>query len=187
MGTTWSVKLVAPDRMDLHALHAGVQAQLDDVVAQMSNWEPDSDLSRYNTAPAGTWHALPDGFWTVLSCALTIAHESGGAYDPTVGPLVDGWGFGPPGRREGTFSPEAVRAQVGWQRVITDARTRRALQPGGTCLDLCAIAKGHGGHCTVTDTPGGGATFTIHLPPREAELPAPVRAGDVVLQREAAG
>lgn len=143
MGTTWSVKLVAPPRSDLHRLHAGIQAQLDRVVAQMSNWEHDSDLSRYNAAPAGSWHELPDDFWTVLSCALKIAHASGGAYDPTVGPLVDGWGFGPPGRRNGAFSPDAVRAQVGWQRVVTDAVTRRVLQPGGTCLDLCAIAKGH--------------------------------------------
>lgn len=60
---------------------------------------------------------------------------------------------------------------------------------GGSGLGLAiveAIAKGHGGHCQVTDTPGGGATFTIHLPAPAAELPAPVRAGDVVLQREAA-
>jgi signal transduction histidine kinase len=60
---------------------------------------------------------------------------------------------------------------------------------GGSGLGLAivdAITKGHGGLCVVTDTPGGGATFTIHLPPSAtAELPAPVRAGDVVLQREA--
>lgn len=143
MGTSWSVKLAAPAHADLHALHAGIQSRLDDVVAQMSNWEAGSDLSRYNAAAAGTWHALPDGFWTVLSCALKIAHASGGAYDPTVGPLVDGWGFGPSRRRDATFSPDAVRAQVGWQRVIADSETRRILQPGGAWLDLCAIAKGH--------------------------------------------
>jgi two-component system OmpR family sensor kinase len=61
---------------------------------------------------------------------------------------------------------------------------------GGSGLGLAivdAIAKGHGGLCAVTDTPGGGATFTMHLPLPAAELPAPVRAGDVVMQREAAG
>ncbi|SFS08629.1 Signal transduction histidine kinase [Microbacterium sp. cf046] len=61
---------------------------------------------------------------------------------------------------------------------------------GGSGLGLAivdAIAKGHGGLCAVTDTPGGGATFTIHLPLPTTPLPAPVRAGDVVLQREAAG
>jgi hypothetical protein len=50
------------------------------------------------------------------------------------------------------------------------------------------IAKAHGGHCTVADTPGGGATFTIEIPiGTQATLPTPVRAGDVVQQREASG
>jgi signal transduction histidine kinase len=65
---------------------------------------------------------------------------------------------------------------------------------GGSGLGLAivdAIVKGHAGHCAVSETPGGGATFTIHLPlgrgMAPADLPAPVRAGDVVIQREAAG
>jgi len=80
----------------------------------------------------------------VLSCALDIAHASGGAFDPTVGPLVDGWGFGPLGASSERFSPEAARAQVQWRRVVLDRSERRVLQPGGTRLDLCAIAKGFG-------------------------------------------
>jgi len=144
MGTTWSVKLVAPRQRDLHALHAGIQARLDDVVAQMSNWEATSDISRYNAADAGSWHALPEEFFTVLSCALDVAHASGGAFDPTVGPLVDGWGFGPAGASTERFSPDAARAQVQWRRVVLDRNERRVLQPGGTRLDLCAIAKGFG-------------------------------------------
>jgi len=144
MGTTWSVKLVAPGSRDLHALHAGIQSRLDDVVAQMSNWEAASDLSRYNASDAGSWHVLREEFFTVLSCALDIAHASGGAFDPTVGPLVDGWGFGPSGASADRFSPEAARAQVQWRRVVLDRNARRVLQPGGTRLDLCAIAKGFG-------------------------------------------
>ena len=70
-------------------------------------------------------------------------------------------------------------------------RAQGARSVGGSGLGLAivdAIAKAHGGACTVTDTPGGGATFTIVVPmTRVAELPAPIRAGDVVLQREAAG
>ncbi|WP_322411859.1 HAMP domain-containing sensor histidine kinase [Microbacterium invictum] len=65
-------------------------------------------------------------------------------------------------------------------------RAEGARLAGGSGLGLAivdAIAKGHDGYCAVTDTPGGGATFTIHVPPQTAELPAPVRAGDV-LQRE---
>lgn len=146
MGTTWSVKLVAPRKTDLHALHTQIQAQLDCVVAQMSNWEPDSDISRYNAADANTWHALPDRFWIVLRCALDIAHASDGAYDPTIGPLVDAWGFGPAGRRSDAPPVTTLadaRRRVGWRRITLRADGQRALQPGGIRLDLCAIAKGY--------------------------------------------
>ncbi len=62
---------------------------------------------------------------------------------------------------------------------------------GGSGLGLAivdAIMKAHGGLCDIVDTPGGGATFVLHVPVRASEptLPDPVRAGDVVLQREAA-
>ena len=60
---------------------------------------------------------------------------------------------------------------------------------GGSGLGLAivdAIAKAHGGHCTVADTPGGGATFTLEIPiGTRGALPSPIRAGDVLLQREA--
>jgi len=82
--------------------------------------------------------------------------------------------------------PPAARHRI--FRRFDRAHGKRSV--GGSGLGLAivdAIAKGHGGHCAVTDTPGGGATFTIHLPLPTTELPAPVRAGDVVLQREAAG
>lgn len=143
MGTTWSVKLVTRPNVDLHAIRARIQARLDRVVAQMSNWTAHSDLSRFNAAAAGTWHALPDDFWTVLACALDIARSSDGAYDPTIGAVADAWGFGPSGPHDAPGQvPADVLASVGWQRIGIDAATQRVLQPGGTQLDLCAIAKG---------------------------------------------
>ncbi|WEG07587.1 HAMP domain-containing sensor histidine kinase [Microbacterium horticulturae] len=62
---------------------------------------------------------------------------------------------------------------------------------GGSGLGLAivdAIMKAHAGACDIADTPGGGATFVLRIPVRtpEPQLPQPVRAGDVVLQREAA-
>lgn len=146
MGTSWSVKLVA-QAAALPQLRLGIQRELDRVVAQMSHWEPQSDLSRYNRAAAGTWQALPAEFCEVLSCALQCAQDSGGAYDPTIGPLVDLWGFGPMLRRSAPPADdeiEAARACVGWSRVRLDADTRRAWQPGGIQLDLSSIAKGYG-------------------------------------------
>ncbi|MCE7031840.1 FAD:protein FMN transferase [Lysobacter sp. GX 14042] len=145
MGTTWSVTVAAaPGR--LPALREGVQARLDEVVAQMSTWEPDSDLSRYNRAPAGSWHPLPAPAAQVVDAALALARESAGAFDPTVGPLVDAWGYGPAGPQAAAPPPEALaaaRARVGWQhlRLLPDGRL---WQPGGVNVDLSAIAKGYG-------------------------------------------
>ena len=83
----------------------------------------------------------------------------------------------------------ATIPESAWQRLLrsvlygrdVDRNVKAKARLGLAIVD--AITKGHGGSCAVTDTPGGGATFTIHLPPAAAELPAPVRAGDV-LQRE---
>ena len=143
MGTTWSVKLVAPATAKAAALTAMAQAELDAVVGEMSPWEPHSDLSRFNRAEAGTWTALPPAFAKVLRRALEIAEATDGAFDPTLGALVDLWGFGP-----GPFSgapPEAeelaeARETTGWRRLTLNGD--RLLQPGGLTLDLNGIAKG---------------------------------------------
>jgi thiamine biosynthesis lipoprotein len=147
MGTRWQASVSAPPGADLHALHRGVQACLDRVVAQMSTWERDSDISRYNRAPARSWQALPQPFFDVLAQGLAIAEATGGACDPTVGPVVDLWGFGPGGRPASPPDPAAIaaaRARVGWRRVRLDPEGCRAWQPGGVGLDLSGIAKGHG-------------------------------------------
>lgn len=146
MGTRWRVDLCAPPRMELAPLHAGVQSCLDRVVAQMSTFEHGSDISRFNRAPAGSWHRLPPEFFTVLSCALDIARDSGGAFDPTVGALVAAWGFGAgagPRAVPDDATLAALRARCGWQRLELDRDGRRARQPGGLRLDLSAIAKGY--------------------------------------------
>jgi len=147
MGTSWSVKLVAARSRDLHPLHAGIQAELDHVVAQMSTWESDSDISRYNRAAAGSWHVLPDDFWTVLRTAHDIAKRSAGAFDSTIGPLVALWGFGADAGAQVVPDPSQlaeVAARCGWNKLQLDPQTQSALQPGGLQLDLSAIAKGYG-------------------------------------------
>src|SRR5690606_36033705 len=117
-------------------------------VRQMSTWEADSDISRYNRADAGAWLAIPDGFQVVLACALDIAAASDGAFDPAVGALVGLWGFGADARA-GQALPDAAQVRAarergGWRRIELDLQARRVRQPGGLRLDLSAIAKGHG-------------------------------------------
>ena len=151
MGTSWSVRLVNPAFLPLEPLRASIEAALALVVRQMSPWEPDSDITRFNRAPPGHWQVLPAEFFKVLDSAFTWARASGGAWDPTVGPLVDAWGFGPrsdPGAPHGAVVPDsaslaAARARVGFQRVEVDAAGQRIRQPGHVALDLCGIAKGY--------------------------------------------
>ncbi|EJN06166.1 FAD:protein FMN transferase [Herbaspirillum sp. YR522] len=148
MGTSWSLQLMlAPHGPSQHQVLQAVQAQLELVIAQMSTWQPDSLLSRYNQGAAGSWHALPPPLLCVLEAALTMAADSDGAFDPTVGPLVDLWGFGPgPGRGDDLPTAAQVRqarARCGWRRIQLDRAARRVLQAGDACLDLSGIAKGY--------------------------------------------
>lgn len=144
MGTTWSVQLYAEGRLDDPALRRLVQARLDEVIVQMSGWEPRSALCRFGQAPAGTWQPLPAAFATVVAEALRVATLSNGAFDPTLGALADLWGFGPSGPRAAPpTEPEmaAARATGGLSRFAFDP-DRGAWQPGGLRLDLSGIAKG---------------------------------------------
>lgn len=151
MGTTWSARVAAGAVPGLAGeLQAELQAELNSVVAQMSHWEPDSLLSRYNRAPAGTWTDLPAPFFEVMDYALWAYAASGGAYDPAAGALVDLWGFGPVRRHDqaGFYAPDSdavarVQAQCAHARPVLDRARRRLLQPGGAVLDLSSIAKGH--------------------------------------------
>jgi thiamine biosynthesis lipoprotein len=148
MGTTWSLRFDNPSMRPHDAVRAAVSDALDDVIIQMSTWEPMSDISRFNAAEAGTRHALPAAFADVLACALQWAEASGGAVDPTVGPLVALWGFGAQaGTRPDHPPPSAAalddaRSRTGWRRIEVDFADKHLTQPGGLQLDLSGIAKG---------------------------------------------
>lgn len=146
MGTTWTVKLIRQKNSpDLHELKNGIQQQLDSVDAQMSTWKPDSDLSRFNHAAANSWQTLPPELFGVLEKSLALARDTGGAYDPTIGPLVNLWGFGPGPKSHTTPDPETLatmRRRIGWQKIELDAATKNARQPGGMSVDLSSIAPG---------------------------------------------
>ncbi|MBD8656521.1 FAD:protein FMN transferase [Oxalobacteraceae sp. CFBP 13730] len=150
MGTTWSARLMLPPGADGAVLAQALQGELDEIVAQMSHWDEGSLLSRYNCAPAGSWHALPPQFFAVAEYALQMAADSSGAYDPAAGALVDLWGFGARGRYDqpGFQGPQAglvdaFLARRGERQPVLDHAGRRLLQPGGAILDFSSVAKGY--------------------------------------------
>lgn len=137
MGTSWSLSIVSPPRDTA----SGVQAALDTVVAQMSQWEPDSNLSRFNAAPAGDWHAIPTEFARVVDAALAIADASGGAFDPCLGRLTERWGFGSAGA-VGAI-PDDLATAPGHPLMFD--RSRGCIRRSESAvLDLSGIAKGYG-------------------------------------------
>jgi len=145
MGTTWAVRMAGPRGLMPDMLRLGIERQLASVIADMSTWEADSALSRFNRAEADSWHALSPDFFTVLDYSLELAAQSEGAFDPTVGPLVNLWGFGPEGRRDSAPDAAAlaeVSVRCGWQRLQLDVENLRALQPGGSYVDFSGVAKG---------------------------------------------
>ncbi len=146
MGTSWSVQVVAPEAQ-LPGLQVLIESELASVVAQMSAWEADSDLSRFNRAPAESWQALPQPLFEVFAHALNLARETDGAYDPTVAPLVELWGFGatvaPRSEPPLPAEVERARAQVGWQNIELDPIQHRARQPGGASMDVSSLGPGH--------------------------------------------
>ncbi len=147
MGTTFSVKVAkAPEALDRQALAAEIQATLDSVDGRMSTYRADSELSRINAAPAGATTAVSADTAEVIGAALRAAELTGGAFDPTIGPLVDLWGFGPKGVRHS--APTAVEIEAA--RSAVDHR-RIAVQDGAVGktaadahLDLSGVAKGYG-------------------------------------------
>jgi thiamine biosynthesis lipoprotein len=149
MGTGWSARVMLPPEVDAD-LGTLLLRELDEIVAQMSHWEPDSLLSRYNRAPAGSWHPLPPQFFEVMDYALSVHEDTGGAYDPAAGALVELWGFGALKRYDqaGFYAPApnavaAALAQRASGQPRLDRAQHRLYQPGGAMLDLSSVAKGH--------------------------------------------
>ena len=144
LGTGWQVRFHAPRPVSLDRLRAAIEARLAAIVAEMSQWAPDSLLSCFNRSPAGTWITLPVDFATVIGAALATADTSGGAFDPTHGRAAALLGYGaeqcagPPS----SGKLDAALADAGWRRLAFDPATRRLRQPGGLSLDLAGIAKG---------------------------------------------
>ncbi|MGD9612038.1 MAG: FAD:protein FMN transferase [Kiritimatiellia bacterium] len=149
MGTTYSIRLAdAPlDRRELAALQADVDAALAEVNRQMSPYLPGSEISRFNRAGTNEPVAISPDFQLVARRALEIAEATGGAFDPTVGALVNLWGFGPDGlRREAPSAGQiaAARQKTGWRHLLLTPDDRLAKDVPALQLDLGAIAKGFG-------------------------------------------
>lgn len=146
MGTTYTVKVVDP-MQDPEAVSAAIEAELDRVNARMSTYLEDSELSRFNAHAATDPFAVSPETFEVFELAQAISESSGGAFDITVGPLVNAWGFGPDAFENPPDDAEiaALLAHVGYGKLELDASTQTVRKTDAAVYcDLSAIAKGYG-------------------------------------------
>ncbi len=152
MGTSFTIK-VAPGDPDDEALEKrttdAIQAALKDVNQKMSTYQPDSELSTFNKTPSTEPVTVSEDLHKVMAESLRISTLSGGAFDVTVGPLVNAWGFGPKdmGTPPGPKELDTLAPKIGYQRLSLagdkGARTLKKAHPE-MYVDLSAIAKGFG-------------------------------------------
>lgn len=155
MGTVaYSVKLIVkPDgassspeqKFERDEVHAEIEAILKQLNQDMSNWIPDSELSRFNNSTSLEPMEISSGLARVIAESLRLGKLSKGKLDVTVGPLVNLWGFGPELRPERVPTDEELalaKARVGLQHLsLSDNKLTKAIPD--LYIDLSTIAKGY--------------------------------------------
>lgn len=148
MGSTYTVK-IAGAKLSLAAEEAArtaVGAALDGVVARMSTYRDDSEVTRINRHAAANPLVLSADTFAVLQLAQQVSTASYGAFDITVAPVVDAWGFGPGHAHRVVPDAElsGLNRQVGWRRLVLDAPTSSVRKTAAdVAVDLSGIAKGY--------------------------------------------
>ena len=149
MGTSYTVELAAPiDDAVRTRLAELIEVELVAINRAMSTYDPRSELSQFNGRQDLRWTPASPGLLEVLDSASRISTANQGAFDITVGPLVDLWGFGPQIRARRVPNDEViarVKESVDYRHVQIDL-TAGAIRKrdSRTQVDLCAIAKGYG-------------------------------------------
>lgn len=147
MGTWYSVKVSEmPQGLDPQQISELIRAELEGVNDKMSTYREDSELSLFNQAPLHKAVSLSQDTFSVVQKSLEIWRKSMGAFDITIGPLVNVWGFGPEGRPMKV--PDLETMEAAWDRVGSDGLELNAdrlqlLKNKNVYLDLSAIAKGY--------------------------------------------
>jgi len=149
MGTTYSVKfsVEAGSTWNAETTRAPIEEELESVNQAMSTYRPESEVSRFNDSSSTDWFDVSLATATVVARAQEISEASNGAFDVTVGPLVERWSFGPNRDIENVPSDEeiaALRERVGYAKleVRLDPPALRKSLPN-LRIDLSAIAKGY--------------------------------------------
>jgi thiamine biosynthesis lipoprotein len=149
MGTTFNITVVAPSAdVDLDGLREQIYKTLDHIEDIASTYRDESEISRFNQNPSTDWIKVSLEFCNMVDAALAVNETTHGAFDVTVGPLVDLWGFGPQDRNDRIPTDDEVSAAlalVGKDQVDADcAQPALAKASPDIHVDLSGWAKGYG-------------------------------------------
>jgi len=142
LGTVCSITLYDKGNA---AIYRDIFSRLREIESRMSVNLPDTDVARINAAAGTAPVQVHDDVFEVIRKALYFAEASGGAFDPTVGPLVSIWGIGTENPRVPSQAEiDAALSLINWRDVELNHEQRSVfLKRSGMALDLGAIAKGY--------------------------------------------
>jgi thiamine biosynthesis lipoprotein len=148
MGTTWSLNMVVGSSdTDSAVLKQLLQARLDQINGLMSTYDPKSELSRFNTLASTDWYPVSEDTARVIDVSQEISALSDGAFDISIGPLVELWGFGAAERGERIPTEGQIRenlARIGYKNIqLRREPTAIKKQYPELQIDLSAVAKGY--------------------------------------------
>lgn len=148
MGATFAVSVDADLSPDERArVREAIDVQLDRVNRLMSTYDPGSEVSRFNRHESTEPFAVSTEVLAVLARAAEVSERSGGAFDVTVAPIVDAWGFGatdPSGPRPDEGELDSLLTLVGYRGLALDLESGTVSKPDPAIrIDLSAIAQGY--------------------------------------------
>jgi len=148
MGTTYHVQVVTGNFQSISGLKEKIDARLAEINRSMSTYQEDSEISRFNRfGQTGVKFKISDDFLRVMTAGQTIYRISEGAWDATVNPLVDLWGFGPGSRRRKAPPPDEIAvllADIGFSNIEVLSAGFLLKKRAAVTVDLSSIAKGYG-------------------------------------------
>jgi thiamine biosynthesis lipoprotein len=148
-GTEYNINVVMEeDPARLREMSDGISAVLEEVDASMSTWRKDSELSRFNAlSDQSRWVGISPELYQVLARGREISGLTDGAFDVTIGPVVNLWGFGPKARPEDVPTQEeldSILSATGYRNLELRAEPPAMRAKQRQYVDLSAIAKGYG-------------------------------------------